>query len=429
MKGIDTKTIDMFELLVCLTNAGDLVRPELSEHHQQVSYLAVKIAETMDLPLDQRKRLMLAGLLHDVGALSVEDRLDLLENEPPNSQDHAFIGARLIEEFIPLREVADIVRYHHIHWNNGEGHIHSGQEVPYLSHILHLADRIVVQVDRNHDVLDQIIKIQTNIQQQRGSTFIPELVDAFLDLSSQEYIWLDIVYRPLLYILPEIVPFDSVELTLDEVVDLTRIFASIIDFRSPFTTNHSAGVAATAKKLAELLGFSENECKMMHIAGNLHDLGKLAVRADILDSPNKLSTSEMNVVRSHTFYTYRLLQAIKGFETINEWASFHHEKMSGKGYPFHIEGANLSLGARIMAVSDIFTAISEDRPYRVGMSNEHAISVLQSMVANQSICPYVVSVLKENFEIINEIRKDAQGKAATKYHYIIEAAADERTRE
>jgi HD-GYP domain-containing protein (c-di-GMP phosphodiesterase class II) len=71
--------------------------------------------------------------------------------------------------------------------------------------------------------------------------------------------------------------FDTIEIDLDEIIELTKIFANIIDFRNPFTANHSAGVAKTAEKLAELAGFSENECKMMLVAGNLHDLGKLAV--------------------------------------------------------------------------------------------------------------------------------------------------------
>jgi HD-GYP domain-containing protein (c-di-GMP phosphodiesterase class II) len=423
MSNIDQNLINMYELLVCLTNAGDLISPEVANHHQQVAYLAFKIAEQLNLPYDQKKELMLAGLLHDVGTLSLDERLELIENEPPTSQDHAFRGARLIEGFSPLRDVAEIIRYHHIPWSNGEGNTFKGSEVPYLSHILHLADRIAVLVDLNHDIIGQIKGIQTRILEQKNTSFMPELVDAFMDMSVQEYIWLDIVYKPLLYGLPDIVVFDTVELNLDEVIDLTKIFASIIDFRSPFTANHSAGVAKTAEKLAELAGFSENECKMMLVAGNLHDLGKLAVKREVLEKPAKLNVDEFNAIRSHTFYTFRLLQAIKGFETINKWASFHHEKLNGEGYPFHLNDKSIPLGSRIMAVADIFTAITEDRPYRKGMPNEQVVSVLNSMVENQSICPYVVSILMDNFELINEIRRDAQQKASIKYNYFIKTAA------
>lgn len=142
MPRIDKTEINMYDLLICLTNAGDLISHEVADHHQQVAYLAFRIGEQLDLPLEQKKNLMLAGLLHDVGAFSLDERLALIEDEPPTSNDHAFRGARLIEGFSPLSGAAEIIRYHHLPWNNGEGKTFSGSEVTYLSHILHLADRI-----------------------------------------------------------------------------------------------------------------------------------------------------------------------------------------------------------------------------------------------------------------------------------------------
>jgi HD-GYP domain-containing protein (c-di-GMP phosphodiesterase class II) len=202
-------------------------------------------------------------------------------------------------------------------------------------------------------------------------------------------------------------------------MELTEIFANIIDFRNPFTANHSTGVANTAQKLAELAGFSATECKMMFIAGNLHDLGKLAVSRAILDKPGKLDEGEHNVIRSHSFYTYRLLQGIKGFETINNWASFHHEKLNGNGYPFHLRGESISLGSRIVAVADIFTAITEDRPYRKGMSLDDAVAVIKAMVEDNSICSYVAAMLMDNLSMIDESRKEAQQKSKVVYNYIM----------
>lgn len=419
MPRIDRTEINMYDLLVCLTNAGDLINPEVSNHHQQVAYLAFRIGEHLNLPSEQKKNLMLAGLLHDVGAFSLDERLALIEEESPTVNDHAFRGARLIEDIPPLSKAAEIIRHHHIPWNNGEGKTFNGKEVSYLSHILHLADRIAVSINKSQNVIDQIEGIREKILKQNNSVFMPELVDAFMDISKNEYIWLDTVYTQLLYILPDIVLFDTVELDLDDIIELTTTFASIIDFRNPFTANHTAGVAKTAEKLAELAGFSENECKMMFIAGNLHDLGKLAVSKNILNKPGKLDIAEQNVIRSHTFYTYRLLQSIKGFETINKWASFHHEKLNGNGYPFHLHSDNIPLGSRIMAVADVFTASTENRPYRKGMTLENAVAVLDSMVKDNSLCPYVVSILMDNLNAIDKIRKDAQQESKIKYNFIL----------
>ncbi|MFT3983388.1 MAG: HD domain-containing protein [Lachnospiraceae bacterium] len=418
MPRIDKTEINIYDLLICLTNAGDLISHEVADHHQQVAYLAFRIGEQMNLPAEQKKNLMLAGLLHDVGAFSLDERLSMIEEEPPAVNDHAFRGARLLEGFAPLSDAAGIIRYHHIPWNDGEGRVFNGSEVTSLSHILHLADRIAVSIRKDQNVIEQIEGIRGKISAQKNTVFMPELIDAFMELSVNEYIWLDTVYKPLLYILPDIVSFDTVELDLDGIIDLTKIFAYIIDFRNPFTATHSAGVAKTAERLAELAGFSGSECKMMLVAGYLHDLGKLAVSKNILDKRGDLDTAERNVIRSHTFYTYRLLQMIKGFETINKWASFHHEKLNGKGYPFHLQGDNIPLGSRIMAVADIFTAITEDRPYRKGMTLERAVAVLNSMVEDHSICPYVVSLLTQNLKSIDEIRRNAQKETRSMYHYI-----------
>lgn len=423
MSEFNKSYINMYDLLVCVTNAEDLVVPELRAHHQQVAYLAYKIAERLGIPERGRKDLMLAGLLHDIGALSTSERLELLENEPMTASSHAFRGAYLLEGFEPLAQAAEIIKYHHLSWNHGEGKAYHGREVSLLSHILHLADRVCVMVNRHENVLGQAQRIRETILAQKGGAFVPKLVSAFLELSAEEYVWLDIAYSPLLYILPEIVQFDVVELDMEQTIGLTSIFSKIIDYRSPFTATHSAGVAATAEKIAQLSGFSGDECKMMRIAGNLHDLGKIVVKRSVLEKQDRLNTEEFNEIRSHTFYTFRLLQAIKGFETINKWASFHHEKLNGKGYPFHLKENEIPLGSRIMAVADIFTAITEDRAYRKGMSPEQAVRVLKQMAADQSICPYVVSLVLEHFDMLNALRASVQAEAGAAYDKAMNAVS------
>jgi HD-GYP domain-containing protein (c-di-GMP phosphodiesterase class II) len=198
-------------------------------------------------------------------------------------------------------------------------------------------------------------------------------------------------------------------------VDLAMIFSRIIDFRSRFTALHSAGVAKTAEKLAQLVGFSPYECKMMLIAGYLHDLGKIAIDSDVLEKPARLDEDEFNKMRAHTFYTYYSLEPLEQLRTINTWASFHHEKLDGSGYPFHIAGDSLPVGSRIMAVADVFTAITEDRPYRKGMEFDNAKKVLNNMVADNALDGRIVKLLLENYHELDEIRKTAQDEAAGQY--------------
>lgn len=412
------KNINLLDLLFCLTNTCDLIDNALTYHHKRVAYMAFRIAEKFGLTKDQQKEVFIAGLLHDIGAFSTEERLELIAYEPENMNEHSFIGAGILENFKPLKSIANIIRYHHLPWDNEKGRNYLGMNVPLSSHIVHLADRIVVLIDDEQQIIGQINNICQKIEHESNNIFMPVLVDSFLDISHKEFIWLDTTYKPLMDVIPSYLNFETVELNIDEIIDLSKVFANIIDFRSPFTANHSYGVAAVAEKLAYLSGFSENECKMMLIAGYLHDLGKLTIDKEILEKPDKLNASEFNAIRSHTFYTFRTLQAIKGFETINIWASYHHERLSGNGYPFHISAQDIPLGSRLMALADVFTAIKEDRPYRKGMERGKVLSTIESLVANNSICSYAFSLLKKNFDLLDSVRLEAQKIAKDKYNYV-----------
>ena len=243
-------------------------------------------------------------------------------------------------------------------------------------------------------------------------------MDVLVSLTKDEFIWLDLISQsPVDKVNIDL--FDIVELKMEDIIDFSRIYSQIIDFRSSFTARHSAGVAVIAEKLAKLVGFSPIECKMILVAGYLHDLGKLAIDNSVLEKPSKLNVDEFNEIRSHTYFTYQLLDRIPQFRIINEWASYHHERLDGNGYPFHIDGIHLSLGSRIMAVADVFTAITENCPYRQGMNDQHAIEVLNEMVADGGLDGKIVTLLVDHFKQINQLREDAQEIAAQKYSHFL----------
>ena len=196
---------------------------------------------------------------------------------------------------------------------------------------------------------------------------------------------------------------------------LTTLMSRIIDYRSPFTAMHSAGVAASAWELAKLAGLGEDCAKQVAIAGNLHDVGKLAVPRAILEKPGKLTAEEFNVVKEHPYYTSYVLLGIDGFDDIRHWAANHHEKLKGNGYPFHYGGEQLDTGDRIMAVADIFSAITEERPYRAGMPREKAAAVLQEDVQGDAICGDIVALLLDNYEQVDEARDRLSHLAGKRY--------------
>lgn len=407
--------IPLLDMILCFSDAMDLISPAIVDHHKRVAYIAFRIANEMGMPVKLQSDLLLAGALHDIGALSLKERLDNLDFETDNPHGHAKVGYSLLKNFERFAHISKTIRYHHVCWDEVDNNSFCKKDVPISSYILHLADRISVLIKPNEDVLGQVKEITDIINRNSGRMFKPDMVEAFNRLALREYFWLDIVSPSINSILGHLSTQVSIELDLESLNQLAKMFCQIIDFRSRFTATHSSGVAVCARMLGRLIGFSERECKMIGISGYLHDLGKLAVPSEILEKPDKLTVEEMNIIKGHTYHTYRVLEPIKGLDIINAWASFHHERLDGRGYPFHHKGEDLVLGARILAVADTFTAITEDRPYRKGMDSDRALKVLQDMAGNKALDQNIVSMLKVNYGIIDKARKKAQEEARRNY--------------
>ena len=407
--------VSLFEMSMCLSNAMDLVSPAVVDHHKRVAYIASGIAAEIGLPEKTQEDLIMAGILHDIGAISLKDRLDVLSFEADSTGSHAELGYHLIRTFAAFSGIAPLVRYHHLQWENGKGLNSRGEKVPLLCHVLHLADRIAVLIDSKEEILRQSKNICRKIIKNSGKKFVPEFVDAFCSLSERESFWFDTMSSSISQVLTGKIRVSTIELNLKELLNLAGLFSKIIDFRSCFTATHSSGVAASSEALAKLMGLKEYECRLIKIAGYLHDLGKLAIPAEILEKPSRLTREENNIIKRHPYYTYRIIETVKGLDAINSWASFHHECLDGKGYPFRKKGRDIPLEARIIAVADIFTALTENRPYRQGMSKDTVLKNLMNMARNFAVDPDIVSVLRRNYARVNSIRIAAQSEESAEY--------------
>ena len=154
---------------------------------------------------------------------------------------------------------------------------------------------------------------------------------------------------------------------------------------------------------------------MFEIAAYLHDLGKLAIPREILEKPGKLTDEEWDVMRAHVYYTHQVLCPVDALGTITSWGALHQERLDGSGYPFRYGEGDLPLGARIMAVADIFTGITEDRPYRKGMSREEAIGVLRGMAARGEIDGRIAELAVARYDDLDRARRRAQATALMRY--------------
>lgn len=424
----DNHKISLIELILCLSKAMDLINARINDHHMQVAYIAASLAAHMRLPVQKQKELLLAGALHDCGALSLKEKLNAMDFEIGSYTAHAEQGYRLLSTFKPFESIARIIRYHHTPWEYGQGTLYGDEEVPEESFIVHLADRIAVCVKKDDEILGQVPEIRRALIGKTGSFFKPDVVEAALSLFSKECFWFDLVSPSLDTIVQHHLGFNAIRLESDELLSLARLFARIIDFRSSFTATHSSGVAACAETVGRIMNFSRDEIKSLTTAGYLHDIGKLVIPQELLEAPRSLTRREFNLMRSHTYHTYRILEPLIDLKEIVSWAAFHHENLDGSGYPFHLDGDSLSAGARIIAVADVFTAITEDRPYRKGMEKQKAQQILRGMCEADKLDDDIVSNVITHFDEINAICRTAREQSQQQFSSFCASAEQEPVR-
>lgn len=396
--------VPLHRLILSLSQVLDYVHPSVIDHQQRVAYIAISIARQLGLDKDQLLDLLIAAALHDIGLVGVEKRISGLHKDNWEGVPwHAEVGYALLNENLLFCRAAQIVRYHHMPWKNGCGAECNRQPVPHASHILVFADRLERMIDRNTNVLDQTESITSRVLSLAGHQFHPDCINAFRQMADREAFWLDCVSVRIYSILLEQIDWPS--LTIDEKTlgPIARIFGFLADATSQWTATHSAGVAAAAVALAEQHNFSPREQFLMRSAGYLHDIGKLTIPTKILDKPGKLTPRERSALNSHTYHTFRILNTIGGMPQISEWAAFHHERLDGNGYPFHHTAKDLALGSRIMAVADVFIALTEDRPYHKAMSQDKVMGILKKLAGDSGLDGDVVRVLEKNYDTIYEI--------------------------
>ncbi|MCK5310914.1 MAG: HD domain-containing protein [Desulfobacteraceae bacterium] len=152
--------------------------------------------------------------------------------------------------------------------------------------------------------------------------------------------------------------------------------ARTVDAKSTWTAGHSERVTDLALKIAKVMDFTPKELEVLQRAAYLHDIGKIGIPLSILDKPDKLTDDEFNKIKDHSLIGARILEPINAYEDVIPIVLQHHEKYNGKGYPCGLAGEDIVLGARILAVADVYDAVVSDRPYRDGWVEGKAIEMI-----------------------------------------------------
>ena len=409
-------SVNLGNMLCSLSEIIDIANPYISHHQQRTALIAMRLAESLSAPQDVLEKIFASALLHDIGAITIEEKTLLHENRETNLHIHCARGAALVEGLEWFDRYAPVINNHHTNRTDFDESVSDDNLL--ASQIIHLSDFIERCIDRNQYILFQREKIADAVLEQGEDVFSRMLINQFLGLSKKEEFWLEIQSSRVYSILLKRSPFQDRVISADEINQLAALFKRIIDFKSSFTATHTTGVEASTEKMAQLFGFSDRETRLLKIAGSFHDIGKLVIPSSILNKPAPLSREETELMRSHTYYTYVTLNSIPGLYSIAEWAAFHHEKCDGTGYPFHYKSHELSTGSKIVTVADIFTALKEDRPYRKGMDKNEIFSVFSELIDAGHLDKNIVSLVFDNFEELHEYVKVRQNDATSLYNSI-----------
>lgn len=404
----------LLDLINGISGALDYVSSAVTGHHRRVGIASAVMAESLDLGPRDATDLVIAGLLHDIGAFSLDLKLDGLDFDA-DLTEHSLVGYKLLKGHPLLTHAADMVKYHHTPWRDMlENPDKTDNNTLFLGNVLNLMDRVDVLGKIGSHVFDHQ-RIRDVIGGYSNNIYAERAIEGFMEASATSQFWerVEDPHTPVRELIGN--GFSDQPIPEEQLLNFSRFFSYIIDFRSRHTATHSQGVAETAVQLARLAGMSTQDQQRMRLAGNLHDIGKLAVPITLLDKPSALKPEEFTSVQYHAQVCERVLHSIPGLEDIADWACEHHERLNGRGYPHGKRGHELSLGSRIMAVADVYTAITEDRPYRDGMAPEEARKVLRTLANAGSLDPDFVGLALDNYEQIDAIRSIAQARALREF--------------
>jgi HD-GYP domain-containing protein (c-di-GMP phosphodiesterase class II) len=425
MRAVGRASVPTGRLLAALSTALDLTEGQLPGHALRTCFLAMRLADDLGLPLADREALFFAAFLKDAGCSSNAaavtrifgvDEIELKGRQATTESSllaYAAFTIRSLPETEPLPQrlrrliaigvrgrgelrqleqircergaaiarkagfdsrVADAILDLHEQWDGGgEPRGLRGPAIHRLARILAACQGLDLFVQAGGQTRGLAV-----VADRRGSWYDPDIVDALLACSARGL--LDDLEAPdLVSRTMSLEPGGSIRTSDDDDIDrIAGAFADIVDAKSPFTGSHSQHVSQIAASVATRLGLPEAAIVDVRRAGLLHDLGKLGVPNLILDKPGRLDAAELEVIRRHPELTLRILEPVPTFTEVAELAACHHERLDGRGYFRGLAAPDLAIGARIVAVADVFEALTADRPYRQAMSSEQAFAIMRA---------------------------------------------------
>ena len=381
-------------ILHIISNMLKMQNAKLLDHGSRVGYLVAKMLEAKGLSEREILEGYLIGLLHDVGAYKTEEIDKLIQFETKNVCEHSIYGYLILELSEIMGDMADVILYHHTPWNKINGISADKKE---MANLIFLADRVEIYVRSKQEPIDmEMLKKHQFYSEENLELFVDadqkydlqkRLMDGSFINDTEKYL-----YRA--------------EFSEEELKKWIRMVAFLIDFRSESTVTHTITMVSASVAIANKMGLSKQQIDEIYTGAYIHDLGKIAIPVDILEKPGKLTFDEMEVMKTHILLTGNIIRGHVN-DNVYKIAMRHHEKINGKGYPYGIEDEEMTLAEKIVAVADIYSALSGKRSYKEKFEKEKIISIMEQMAEQSQNDSEVIRVLVDNYdEITNYVEQE-----------------------
>lgn len=399
------KKIEPMKAVYAVNNTLRRIDERLVNHGERVGYIACRLCESGGLKLDKKILFHLCAF-HDIGVYKTDEVDRMFKFESKDVQKHCIYGYLFLKYMTPLNDYAEAVLYHHAPWKDIQN-----KNIIYRDYaaMIHLADCIDIYCMYGKQK-EEVIKLLNNNKSKfkmehfsiaenclRNDLILPQLLDGSYHIENLKM-------------------YKSFKLSVQETLEYLKMIIYTIDFISIYTVTHTVNTVSIAVNIAQQFQLSQEEIEEIYLGALLHDIGKIAIPSEVLESPGRLSNDEMTIMRTHVEETEHIIQGIVP-DKICQIALRHHEKLDGSGYPKGFSSKDLTLQQRIVAVADIISALSSQRSYKEPFPKEKTLTIIGEMSKNQldpQICQYVI----ENYDQIIRETDGSRMQVIDKYIHI-----------
>lgn len=376
-----------------------IINNKIMNHGEITGYILYKMLEYEQQYTEQELvDYTMLGILHDIGLYKEDNVKNVSDFETKNLWPHSIYGFLFLKYLSPIGDKAEIVLYHHLDYNR-HGLIQS--KYLHIIECLNLADKMDTFLHLKEENLE---KDYFNLY--RDIKFSGAALDLFHKAEAKYGITANLVNGKYKEELAELLAKRAFSEQYKR--GFLEMLVYTIDFRSEHTVVHTLATVNFAQQIGRLMRLGGKDLRDLYYGALLHDLGKIAIPLNILESTGRLSDEEMKVMKAHVRITEMILEGVVDNDVL-QIAVRHHEKLDGSGYHKGLTGDQLTLPQQIVAVADILSALYGKRSYKEAFSSDLIKKIMNEDAENNKINKVAVDTLMRNYDkVIAEFEKEKE---------------------